>query len=181
MGIDLLLIMPIIVTSALGFRDGLVRKGVGILTVIIGMIAAQLFTSDLAPTLVDGGVDPSTAPTFAFLMIFFGILIVESLLYRILAHGYKIGGIADRSLGSVLGFFQGVIMVSVVTMVLAAQGWPSRQAKRETRLYRPIANVAPQILDATSNFIPDLNQRLEELTKPSDAAPQRPGDNPPRR
>jgi len=181
MGIDLLLETPVISTGARGGRDGFVRKGVGILTGVVAMIAAQLFMSDLAPALTDGGVDPSVAPMDAFLIIFFAILTVESLLYRLLAHGYKIGGIADRSIGSFLGFVQGVLIVSVVVMMLATQDWPSRQGRRDSRLYRPIANVAPQILDATSGLIPDVNQRLEELTKPPSVVPQRPTGTPPRR
>jgi len=164
MGLDLLIVTPIIIFTLLGFRDGIVRKIVGVAMTIAALITAKLFMGDAGGVFVeDFGSDPADAPTYGFLFIFFLILLLQSLLYRLLARGYRIGGITDRILGSVIGFAQGILVVSSVLVPLTLQGFPSQRTKHDSRLYKPIVNIAPRILDAAEAAATD---KIEELTKP---------------
>lgn len=167
MGLDLLIVTPVIILSLLGFRDGMVRKLVSVVMMIIAMVVAQTYRADVGKMLGElFGIDVSFAPTMGFLTIFFGIVFVQSLLYRLLTANYKIGGIADRSLGSILGFFQGMLLVSVLLMIFALEDVPSKQAKMDSRLYKSVVNIAPQIMDFASSLIPEATQRIDELTRP---------------
>lgn len=164
MGLDLLIVTPIIIFTLLGFRDGIVRKIVGVIMTILALIAAKLFMADTGRIFVeDFGADPVDAPTYGFLFVFFIILLMQSLLYRLLARGYRIGGITDRILGSVIGFVQGVLIVSSFLVPLTLQDFPSQRTRNDSRLYKPVVNIAPRILDAAEAM---ASERIEELTKP---------------
>ncbi|MBM4169060.1 MAG: CvpA family protein [Ignavibacteria bacterium] len=172
MGLDLVLVAPLILLALLGFRDGMVRKIVGIVTAVVAMYVAQEFRSDVGNFLAGLlSMELSVIPSIGFLAVFFGIIFIQSLLYRLLTRNFKIGGIADRILGSVLGLFQGMLIVSVLLMVFTTAEFPSRQTKTDSRLYKPIVNIAPQIMDFLSTMGPEARERIDEMTKPQAPKP----------
>ncbi|GEM_PF-314959 len=168
MTLDFLFIVPLIVFAALGFRDGMVRKLVAIACVIAAMFIAQAFQHDLGKVLrSELNVDPASAPVQAYYLIFIGIILLQSLLYRLLAKGYKIGGLADRIIGSALGLFQGMLIFSVILVMLSLQGIPSKKVSRESRLYGVLIGIAPRITDIATTALPEVKESLQEITTPS--------------
>jgi uncharacterized membrane protein required for colicin V production len=168
--IDLMILLPVIVFGALGFRDGSIRKLVAITVVIIGMFVSQYFMRDFADLLRDNmHVQPQTAPTTAFFMIFFIMFFLQSVLYRFITDNYKIGKIVDRIVGVVLGTIEGLIVISVVIFVLTMSGPPSRKTIWDSRLYHPTAAIAPQIMDLFANIIPaTATKTFDKLTSPGE-------------
>jgi|WetSurSiteA1Bulk_404760.scaffolds.fasta_scaffold30989_2 uncharacterized membrane protein required for colicin V production len=174
MGLDLLVVTPIIIALLLGFRDGTVRKLVSVLMAILSMNLAKIYMGDVGKVLMEKvQIESADAPTLGFLTIFFTLMLMQSLLYRLLARNYKIGGMVDRILGSAVGFVQGVIVVAAVAYALQLQGFPSQKTVRDARLYTPVASVGPMILRIADVLAPAIDQHLRELTQPSQ--PSMPG------
>jgi uncharacterized membrane protein required for colicin V production len=174
MGLDLLVVTPIIITLLLGFRDGTVRKLVSVLMAVLSMNLAKIYMGDVGKVLMERfEIESADAPTLGFLTVFFALMLMQSLLYRLLARNYKIGGMVDRILGSVVGFVQGVVVVAAVAYALQLQGFPSQKTVRDARLYTPVANVGTAILRIADVVAPQIDQRLRELTQPSQ--PSMPG------
>lgn len=174
MGLDLLVVTPIIITLLLGFRDGTVRKLVSVLMAVLSMNLAKIYMGDVGKVLMERfEIESADAPTLGFLTVFFALMLMQSLLYRLLARNYKIGGMVDRILGSVVGFVQGVVVVAAVAYALQLQGFPSQKTVRDARLYTPVANVGTAILRIADVVAPQIDQRLKELTQPSQ--PSMPG------
>jgi len=167
--IDLLILFPLIVFGALGFRDGSVRKIVAITVSIIAMFLSQFLMYDFAVFLKDNlHVQSSTAPMTAFFMIFFIMFFLQSVLYRFITDNYKIGKLVDRVVGVLLGTVEGLIVISVVIFVLTMSGPPSRKTIWDSRLYHPTASIAPQIMDFFANLIPAAKKSIESLTAPGE-------------
>jgi len=189
--IDLMIIFPVITLCVLGFRDGIVKKGIALLVTFSAMIIAQLLMSDMAEFYVmEFDLERAEAIIYAFYSIFFGLIFLQSLMYRLAASDYKIGGIADRFVGSGLGLLQGLLIMSVIFMMLALTGFPSRQYRNDSRLYKSVVNIAPQLLDFTLEVVPETTEelkletkeRLDEFTKPDTPAPsqtKKPAQNKP--
>ena len=180
--IDLLILFPLIVFGALGFRDGSIRKLVAITVVIIGMFVSHYLMHDFGAFLRENlRVQSQTAPMTAFFMIFFIMFFLQSVLYRYFTDNYKIGKIVDRVVGVVLGTIEGLIVISVVIFVMTMSGPPSRRTIWDSRLYRPTAAIAPQIMDFFANLIPTATKTFDSLTSPEEgkadstlkAAPER--------
>jgi uncharacterized membrane protein required for colicin V production len=165
--LDLFLLSPLILYTLLGLRDGLVRKLVGIGAIILALFLAQVFMHDIGDLMSeDMGVSQSSAPSTAFVIIFFFVTLFVSIIYKVTSGNYKIGGVADKILGGVLGFVQGVLLASSLLLMLAFQGIPSRTTLRDSRLYKPLVNIAPQILDLGAEIGPSTVKNIEGLTKP---------------
>jgi uncharacterized membrane protein required for colicin V production len=178
--IDLMIIFPVIALCVLGFRDGIVKKGIALLVTFSAMIIAQLLMSDTAEFYMsEFDLERSEAVIYAFYSVFFGLIFLQSLMYRLAASDYKIGGIADRFVGSGLGLLQGLLIMSVIFMMLSLNGFPSRQYRNDSRLYKSVVNIAPQLLDFTLETVPEATEelkgqtkeRLDEFTKPDKPAP----------
>ncbi|MBI4418076.1 MAG: CvpA family protein [Ignavibacteriales bacterium] len=179
--IDLFIIFPVIALCVLGFRDGIVKKGIGVVVTIIALIVAQLMVNDVAEFYVNEfDSDRTDAVILGFYTVFFGLVFLQSLIYRLSGTEYRIGGIADRIIGSILGLFQGLVIMSVIFMMLNLTGFPSRSYRNDSRLYKPVVNIAPQILDFTLEVVPEktgeikgqAKERLDEFTKPDKPAPK---------
>ena len=165
--LDLILLCPLILYSLFGLRDGIVKKLVGIGAIIAALFLAQGYMRDAGDFMSHNmGVAVSNAPSMGFLGIFLGMTLLTSLIYRIASGNYKIGGIADRILGSVLGFVQGALLASSLLLFMALQGSPSRELARDSRLYKPLVNLAPQILDLGAELGPEAVKHIDSLTKP---------------
>jgi uncharacterized membrane protein required for colicin V production len=169
--IDLLILLPVIVFGALGFRDGSIRKLVAITVIIIAMFISQYAMHDFGQFLRENmRIQSQTAPMTAFFMIYFIMFFLQSVLYRFITDNYKIGKIVDRVIGVVLGTIEGLIVISTIIFVLTMSGPPSRKTIWDSRLYRPTAAIAPQIMDFFANVIPSTAQKsFESLTSPSDS------------
>ena len=177
--IDIMIIFPIIAFTALGLKDGMVRKGVALGATLAALVIAHLLMDDMAKLYVDEfDVEPSSAVFYGYMTVFFGIILLQSLIFRLTAHDYKIGGIADRIVGSCLGLLQGAFIMSAIFMLLALQRIPSRPYRVDSRLYGTIVNLAPQFLDFALTTVPvtteeikaKTGQRLDDLTKPQSGA-----------
>jgi len=177
MVLDLLIIFIVLTLTALGLKDGMMKKGVALIVTLIAIVVAHLTMDDMATAYVDEfDIDRSTAVFYGYFTVFFGLILLQSLIFRLTAHDYRIGGIADRVVGSFLGFVQGLFIVSVVFMMLVPQDIPSRRYRIDSRLYGTIVNIAPQFLDFTLTTVPqtgeeikqEAGQRINEYTKPEE-------------
>ncbi len=167
MELDLLLVSPLIIFTLMGLRDGIVRKLVGIGGIVLGLFLAQGFMHDLTDFLTSAaGSTQQGSPGLSFSVIFFTVTLATSIIYRLVSGNYKIGGVADRVLGMALGFVQGALLVSSILFMMAFSGSPSRRTAEESRLYKPLVNLAPQILDLGAELGPGAVKNIEELTKP---------------
>lgn len=172
---DFILVTPIVITTLLGIRDGFVRKIVALVMMIVATIVAQLYSADAGRALGDEfGIDVAEATTLGFLLIFVCIGALQAVVYRIVTGNYKIGGIGDRILGGTVGALQGALLVSVFLMLMARHMLPGPAVKKDSRLYSPLLNIAPQLLDTITESTPEVMQELQRMAVP-DTAKKKPG------
>lgn len=167
---DVFLGAPLVLYTLLGLRDGLVRKLVSIAAIVVGLFLGQLLMHDASKFLIQTvGIPPREGPSIGFFVVFVLFTLSAGLLYRIVSGNYKIGGVADKLLGAVLGFVQGALLASSLLLILAMQGVPSRSTAQNSGLYKPLVNIAPQILDLGSSIAPETQRHLEDLANPQKA------------
>ena len=167
--LDLLLGMPLLIFLLLGLRDGVVRKLVACIMIVAGLFLGQLYMHDVGKFMQNNNwIESPNAPMYGFLIIFLSIIIVQTLLYKILTKGYKIGGIADRVGGTILGLIEGGLFLSSLLFIFALVGIPERETVRDSRFYKTVVNIAPQILDFTSTLGPDAIEKLKEVGNPGE-------------
>jgi uncharacterized membrane protein required for colicin V production len=167
MMLDLFFGFLLVLFGLLGFKDGIVRKLVSTIVMMVAVFVGQAYMREAGNYLVEKmDFEKSTAPMYGFLLLFFVILIAQSLLYRMGAGNYKIGGIADRLVGAAIGLGQGMLFLSSLLFILAMGGIPSRETTRDSRLYRSAVNLTPEIIDFVTTLAPDAREKLNSLSAP---------------
>ena len=172
MGLDLLFAVWLIIAALLGFRDGSVRKLVSLVMTGVALFVGHVFMRDVGEMFIASlDVGPAAGPMLGFLAVFIGIVLVQSIVYKLATDAYKIGGLADRSAGAVLGIFQGILFLSALLYVLAFAGVPSKATREYSKIYRSVVNVAPQLLDlfitVQSASYEDIEQMARETGEKS--------------
>ena len=167
--LDFLIMPPIIITTLLGLRDGSVRKIVAIFGSILALYLGQVFMHQAGVFFIENfETEQSSAPVYGFISMYLLVIAIVSLAYHLVAKNYKIGGMVDRIVGSALGLFQGVLFMSCLLWIFSLQGVPSQKTAKQSELYRPVVNIAPQILDMFSNVSSETEDFLKERATPDD-------------
>lgn len=164
MTLDIFIAVPVLIAMLLGFRDGLVRKLFSLFFTILGLYVAQITQYRVGKWLQTIGIfSPERSTTGAFLFVFLGICILQMIVYRLALGKYRLGGFADRIAGFIVGFMQGMIFISTILMVMAIHGSPRRSITKDSKLYKPTVNIAPQILDIISTVTEESKKALKAI------------------
>ena len=150
--IDLIIIVLLVFGLARGFIDGFIKELASLLALILGIWGAIKFSSFTAERLADyfdmtGKYVAITSFLITFIIIviiihFIGIAIDR--LVDTLSLGFL-----NRLLGLAFGVIKTAIILSVIFVVLnaidAKHHFLPREAIQHSRLYNPIADIAPAI------------------------------------
>jgi len=169
MMLDIMIAIPVFLGLLSGLRDGLVRKGIALILMILTLFAGQMFMHDIGKFLISYHIaSPEDAPRRGFYCIFFGVGLIQSILYRLITGNYKIGGFWDRIGGAIVGFAQGVVFTSIMLMMTSLTGFPDRSMIRDSQFYKPIVNIAPELLDVTSSLHSESVDRVKKIASPDE-------------
>ncbi|MBK8946505.1 MAG: CvpA family protein [Ignavibacteriae bacterium] len=153
--IDYILIVIIFIGFILGYKDGLVRKLIGLLGLILGIYLAisyaDVIGEKLAPIFND---ETYLAKMIGGLVIFLGTILFASIIKRLVHPVDKVNKFINQLLGGITGTIQIIFFVSVFLLLLNVLNVPKQNDKDNSLLYSSIYNVTPTIIDLIigSNF-----------------------------
>lgn len=152
--VDLTLLFVIGVSGITGFFSGFLRVGIGLMGTVIGIFAGLWFYGIPEAWILQYISSKTTAAITGFLLIFFGFVLIASLIGRLAARLFKLVGLswADRLAGAAFGVVRGAVMsVVVVTILLAFSPSPLPKAFADSkvmpyasRLSTLVAELAPR-------------------------------------
>ena len=148
---DTLWVAVILVSVGISVWRGFVREVFSLAAWVLALIVAARMGGALAASLGNSIPDPQVRAVAAFLLLFFGTLLVASLIgvgaYKLVHEsGLKA---TDRTLGLFFGALRGVVVVGI--MVLVVRGTPFRDHPAFTGAYLgpafgPVANFIHRLL-----------------------------------
>lgn len=152
-GWDYFVIATLLISVVLGLLRGLVRTVFALAAWVVALLGAPLATG---PLLAATGW--AIHPLFVAVLVFFALLISVRLLGGLIARALaKVGlGLADRSLGAVLGVLRALIIVTVVALVGHHLG-ADREPAWKQALSRPLLD------ELVSWVMPYLPSRTEKV------------------
>ncbi len=160
--IDYIIIGFIVIGFVLGFRDGLVRKIIGVLGVIIGIALAFEFSNNLAVILAPFLNDEIyLAEIVSGFLIFFVTLFVFAIIKRVVHPFDKINKFINQLLGGIAGVVQIVFIISAFLLLLNVFNIPAKSSRESSLLYRKTYNIIPSSID----LIMGSNSKAENFIK----------------
>jgi membrane protein required for colicin V production len=145
---DIFLLLIVAVSIITGWHAGLARVAIGLAATIAGFMAGfwcyRLVGAKLQPWIAS----ETTADVIGFFLIFFGVVILGSLLAAGLSRLLKWVGLSwfNLLLGGVAGFFRGALMVAVLADIIVAFAPSPMPHYLQTSRVLPYANEVAALL-----------------------------------
>ena len=162
--LDITLMIACGLFAAAGWRKGLAKKLISLVSLIAAFALAARFGTALGQSVfVPLGLRAGLATFFAYFTIIGGIMFGQAVIYSMLVRDI-VEGTWNHIGGMVLGVAEGALAVSVALIFLSLYfGIPSEETKATSFLYRPIKNFAPRVYDTAYNFFPEVEDFYQQM------------------
>ena len=160
--IDIVIFVAIIVGFLLGFKDGFVRKLIGIIGFIAAVTIALLFSSSLGRFIESSlGIEFYLAEIMAGLILFIAIMIVTTILKRVIHPFDKVNNLINQLIGGFVGVLQLLFFMSAIFLLLNIFDLPDKKTQYASILYKYAYGVIP----TSVNFLKDYTPSTEDVIK----------------
>jgi membrane protein required for colicin V production len=132
----------------LGFKDGLVRKIIGLIGFIVAIALAFQFSdyvgNFLSKILIQ---DKYLADIVAGILIFLVVILITAILKRVFHPLDKVNRFINQFIGGIIGAIQIIFFVSGIFLFINILGIPSKEDRGKSLLYDRVQNVIPDTID----------------------------------
>ncbi len=162
--IDLIIIITVLVGFILGFKDGFVRKLIGLIGFGLAIVLAALFKDELG-RMVEYvlGIEIYLAQIIAGIAVFFGVILIFTLLKRIIHPFDKVNNLINQVVGGVVGIFQLLYFLSAVFLLLNVFDIPGKSVKESSVFYNITYKVIPVTIDFLTNYTPEPKKIINDF------------------
>lgn len=118
--LDFFFLATILLSILFGILKGFVRELIGLIFLILAVYCSLTYHADFSKLFLASIDDPEVSSFLAFLLIFFGLLVVGSLIGYLIKKIFILGPMksVDRLLGAFFGVLRGLVISSVILMGL---------------------------------------------------------------
>lgn len=180
--IDYVLIGIILIGFILGYKDGLIRKVIGLLGLIAAIFLAVTYSPQLGEYLSPMFNDEDyLAKIVSGIIIFFATILLVAIVKRLVHPSDKVNKFLNQLLGGIAGTIQIIFFTSVFLLLLNVLNIPKEEDINESIFYSSIYSVIPTTIDLivgsdfkTEGFLKDYiesknNKEVpEEFSNPID-------------
>lgn len=168
--IDYIIIALALLGFILGFKDGLIRKLIGITGFILAVFLAYRFSSDGGEFISSlFNYDPILSEIVAGIIIFFLIIIATSVIKRIVHPGDKVTMLTNQILGGIVGILQIAVFLSAAFLLLNIFNFPGKEESKSSVLYKGVYNIIPYSIDFIVGSRPTAKNFFQEYIESKDS------------
>jgi len=146
--LDYIIIVIILIGFLLGFKDGLVRKIIGLLGLIFGIGLAFQFSGSVGKLLVRFfNNDEYLSSVIAGILIFLIVILIATIIKRIVHPFDKVNRLINQVLGGAIGAVQIIYFMSALFLFLNIFGFPKTEQRNNSFSYNFVLNLIPKTID----------------------------------
>lgn len=177
--IDYILLFFILIGFILGYKDGFIRKLIGLFGLVAAIILAITYSSQLgekfSPMFND---EVYIAKLFSGIIIFSVTILIVAVLKRLIHPADKVNNFLNQILGGLTGTLQIVFFLSLFLLLLNIFNLPDEDDRERSYLYSGVYSILPALIDKvvgsnfkTEGFIKDYIDTKSNTEIPEDFIP----------
>ncbi len=168
--IDIIILAVLFVGFILGFKDGFVRKIIGLLGLAAAVYLAAKFAAPFGRTLEKlVGIEFYLSEIFAGVLIFLGVMIIVSIIKRVVHPFDKVNNLFNQILGGVVGIIQVLFFLSAVFIIMNIFNAPSKKAAKNSRLYKTVYGIIPAAVNYLNSYTPKTKEFIKDYINEKDS------------
>ena len=165
----MIIIAVILVGFVLGYKDGFVRKLIGIIGFAFAVVSAAVLKDDLGKILENTfGIELYLAEIMGGILIFFVIILIFTLIKRLVHPFDKVNNLINQLIGGIVGGIQLLYFLSAVFIILNVFDIPSNNVKTSSALYEYTYKIIPITIDYINNYTPATKQIIRDYIQDKD-------------
>ena len=168
--IDIIIVVLLFTGFIFGFKDGLVRKIIGLLGFCLAIFLAIFFSSNLG-RLIESvfGMEFYLSEIIGGFTIFCATVIIFAFIKRIIHPFDKVNNLINQLLGGLVGFIQILFFLSATLYLLNIFSVPGTKTKNGSLFYYGVYAILPKTVDYLKKYTPDSKKLIKEYIKDKDS------------
>lgn len=151
--LDLILFFFILIGFVLGFKDGFVRKLIGLIGFGLAVFLAIKFAYSFGRTLESiTGIEIYLSEIIAGILIFIGVIFIFSVIKRFVHPFDRVNNFVNQITGGLVGGIQILFFLSASLFILNVFNTPGEESKKDSFLYSRIYNIIPATIEYLSRY-----------------------------
>lgn len=168
--LDALIVTGVIIGFILGFKDGFIRKLIGIIGFILAVVAAVFFAGKLG-LLIESlfRIEYYLSEIIGGLLIFFTIITIFVFLKRVIHPFDKVNNLINQIVGGIVGSIQILYFLSAIFIIVNIFDLPDKETKKQSLFYDKAFKVIPLTIEYLSYYTPQPRKLIEDYINEKDA------------
>lgn len=168
--IDIIIVVAVAIGFLLGFKDGFVRKLVGIIGFIAAVTIAILFSSFFGRLIESTlSIEFYLAEIMAALLLFIAIMIVTTILKRVIHPFDKVNNLLNQLVGGFVGILQLLFFMSAIFLLLNIFDFPDKKTQNSSVLYNYTYGFIPTSIDFLKDYTPSTEDVIKDYINQKDS------------
>ena len=167
--LDIIISAIILIGFVLGYKDGFVRKLVGLIGFILAVFVAIKFASSFGKIIESiTGIEIYLSQIIAGIIIFLLVIFIFSVLKRYIHPFDKVNNFVNQFVGGLVGAIQILFFVSAFLVILNIFSVPNKKAKDNSLLYFTTYNIIPSTIEYISKYKTKPKEIIKDYIKDID-------------
>jgi membrane protein required for colicin V production len=167
--LDIIIILIALIGFILGFKDGFIRKLIGLIGFGLGIYAAVKLADSLGKIVEKMfGIEFYLSEIIAGIFIFLFIIFITSVIKRVIHPFDKVNNLINQIIGGLIGAVQILFFVSAVLFIMNIFNAPSKKIKDSSFLYGRIYNIIPATVNYLNNYTPKTKEFIKDYINEKD-------------
>ena len=167
--LDILILAVALLGFLLGFKDGLIRKIIGLIGLIAAIGFAFEFSDKLGKILIPFfNNDEYLSKIISGILIFLIVILIASIIKRIVHPLDKVNRFVNQFIGGLIGTIQIVFFLSGFMLFLDIFSFPATKEKDNSFLYKPVHNIIPYTFDLVIGHRSKVSDLIKDFIESKD-------------
>jgi len=149
-----------------GYTVGAIRQIGGLIGIVAALLFSVEFMEGVGTLIVKSlGLAESVAPLAGFTVLFLGVYLLFLALARLLEQVFETLSLSllNRAAGGAVGGLKAALLLSLLFLVLGGLELPEQETRNDSALYRPVAQLLPETIEATEEWFPAAKRAADQL------------------
>ncbi len=151
--LDLILFLLILIGFILGFKDGFVRKLIGLIGFGLAIFLAITFSYSFGRIIESvTGIEIYLSEIIAGIIIFLAVIFIFSVIKRFVHPFDKVNNFINQLTGGLVGGIQILFFLSAFLIILNIFNTPGKESRNKSLLYGKVYNIIPATIEYLSQY-----------------------------
>ena len=167
--LDALIVIGVLIGFILGFKDGFVRKLIGIVGFVLAVFLSIYFASQIGLVIESLlRIEYYFAEIVGGVFIFVAVITIAMILKRVLHPFDMVNNLINQLVGGIVGSIQIIYFLSAIFIILNLFNLPEKQTRNQSLLYYSTYKVIPLTVQYLSYYTPQPRKLIEEYINDKD-------------